>query len=72
MDALQQRVAAIVEAAGGATDNTGGSTPQDAETTFRAIHAAALEAAGRSTDPSQLPPGLAHALAPRLSEPWFC
>jgi radical SAM superfamily enzyme YgiQ (UPF0313 family) len=72
MDALQQRVAAIVEAAGSGTSNTGDRTPQDAETTFRAIHGAALEAAGRSADPSLLPPGLAHALAPRLSEPWFC
>jgi radical SAM superfamily enzyme YgiQ (UPF0313 family) len=65
MDALQKRVAAIVEAAA--------ANGEDAETTFRAIHAAALEA-----DPPSdaavpaLPAVWSLPPAPRLSEPWFC
>ena len=65
MDALQARVAGIVEAA-----TADGLPPED---TFRAILAAALEAAGQ---PDRLTPLLAAAPpappAPRLSEPWFC
>jgi radical SAM superfamily enzyme YgiQ (UPF0313 family) len=65
MDALQRRVAVLVEEAAG-------DPAPDAEATFRAVHAAAQEAAGHPPDPSQLPSGVAHPLAPRLTEPWFC
>ncbi|HKI98043.1 MAG TPA: CUAEP/CCAEP-tail radical SAM protein [bacterium] len=64
MDALQTRVAALVESA--ATQG------EDPAATFRTVYDAALAAAGQ---PALAPDWLAahgHPPAPRLSEPWFC
>jgi radical SAM superfamily enzyme YgiQ (UPF0313 family) len=65
MDALQRRVSTIVEQAAG--------EEADAETAFRRVYAAALEAADRAerVDTALLTPWH-QPLAPRLTEPWFC
>jgi radical SAM superfamily enzyme YgiQ (UPF0313 family) len=64
MDALQARVAALVEDAA--------ARDEDAATTVRAIHDAALQAAGLPAAPAGWLAAQGHPPAPRLSEPWFC
>jgi hypothetical protein len=64
MDALQARVAVLVEDAA--------REAQPAEAVFSAIRRAALATAGMPEADAPHPPPGGHPPAPRLSEPWFC
>nr|MBA3840623.1 radical SAM protein [Thermoleophilaceae bacterium] len=65
VDALQQRVARIVE-----QDTAGGAS---IPASFERVRAAVLAAAGRHEDPAREPvPAGSVEGRPRLTEPWFC